>query len=341
MQAVLAAASRSPLSGSPTLPPAPTACMPRQTTSSNGSTPTWRPAAGAARWSRIAPCSFLPSWQQVRGAIWGGGTGDAAAAAALPSDAWPAHSPGCLAPVMQLQLLRSDCDPEGICWLMQQPNATGVPTGEPGVQMLRRCSGRRLPCCCCHSPHSLFIGHAAPGWAPFLHAEASIQWHRRGPSRDATVGYVRGKAQGAAAPWVQEPAGRPADPDALLQQPGVQAWPQGWEAAPPGEQLGQCITLPNSYAKGQLLQSLFNVTAAACCDACVANPACTVWGHCTLDIGWVARARAGWMACTRGRCRLQPLQNARIPPPRLVSPLSGATTGTAASPRLAAAASST
>lgn len=48
---------------------------------------------------------------------------------------------------------------------------------------------------------------------------------------------------------------------------------RSWLPPPPGYEEGKCYVMPNSNVKGDDLDQIFNTTAAACCDACDANPA--------------------------------------------------------------------
>lgn len=58
-----------------------------------------------------------------------------------------------------------------------------------------------------------------------------------------------------------------------------------WLSAPPGAQEGQCFVLPQSNALGDTINSVFNVSAEECCNACAADAGCNVWVHCGATDG--------------------------------------------------------
>lgn len=101
-------------------------------------------------------------------------------------------------------------------------------------------------------------------------SNASIKFAARGAFRAIytvpfTAGLIPNRSADGTAPWVQQPPGsEPSFADAPLQTL-AQPWPQGWSPAPPAEQQGQCIYLPNSNVKGDVLDSWYGVDAATCC----------------------------------------------------------------------------
>lgn len=103
-----------------------------------------------------------------------------------------------------------------------------------------------------------------------LPSSTSVQFAARGSFQTIytvpfTAGLIPNRSANGSASWVQQPPGsEPSFADAPLQTL-AQPWPQGWSQAPPAEQHGQCVYLPNSNVKGEVLDSWFGVDAATCC----------------------------------------------------------------------------